>query len=137
MIADDSPEVLQLATVSLSTAGFEVHAADNGPRALELARAVKPACVVLDVRMPGLDGVGACRALRNDPATAGCTIVMLTANADATDKVEGFAAGADDYIVKPFTPRDLVGRIRAAIRDRKSTRLNSSHIQKSRMPSSA
>lgn len=115
VIADDSPEVLQLAAVSLTAAGFEVHQADNGRAAVELATAVRPTCVVLDVRMPGMDGFEACRALRADPALAGCTIVMLTSKADAADKVEGFSAGADDYIVKPFAPRDLVSRVRAAV----------------------
>lgn len=115
VVADDSPEMLQLAAVSLTAAGFEVHQAQNGRAAVEVARTVSPACVVLDVRMPEMDGFEACRALRADYATADCTIVMLTAASDAGAKIEGFSAGADDYIVKPFTPRDLVGRVRAAV----------------------
>ncbi len=115
VVADDSPEVLQLAGVSLTAAGFEVHQALNGRAAVEVAKTVRPTCVVLDVRMPEMDGFEACRALRADAAMAGCTIVMLTSESDALAKIEAFSAGADDYIVKPFTPRDLVGRVRAAV----------------------
>ncbi|HUR18388.1 MAG TPA: EAL domain-containing protein [Acidimicrobiales bacterium] len=115
VVADDSPEVLQLAAVSLTAAGFEVHQAPNGRVALEVARTVRPACVVLDVRMPEMDGFEACRALRADVGLADCTIVMLTSEFDAPAKIEGYSAGADDYIVKPFTPRDLIGRVRAAV----------------------
>lgn len=96
--------MLQLAAVSLSAAGFEVHQAEDGRTAVELAQALKPSCVVLDVRMPIMDGIEACQVLRADPAMAGCTIIMLTANAGAVDKVEGFSAGADDYIVNPSPP---------------------------------
>lgn len=118
VIADDSPEVLQLAAVSLSASGFEVHQAGDGRVAVELAQALKPSCVVLDVRMPVMGGIEACQALRADPTMAGCTIIMLTSNAGPADKVEGFSAGADDYIVKPFAPKDLVSRVRAAVRRR-------------------
>ncbi|HVE45191.1 MAG TPA: EAL domain-containing protein [Acidimicrobiales bacterium] len=116
IIADDSPEVLQLASVSLSAAGFEVHESLDGRAALDLAQAIRPTCVILDVRMPEMDGIAACKALRADPNLTGCTIIMLTSNADALDKIDGFSAGADDYIVKPFAPRDLVSRVRVAIR---------------------
>ncbi len=118
VIADDSPEVRQLAAVSLSASGFDVHQADNGRTALELVHVVAPICVVLDVRMPGMDGLEVCRAMRADSTLDDCTIVMLTSNAEAADKVQAFSAGADDYIVKPFAPRDLVGRVRAAVRRR-------------------
>ena len=123
VVADDSAQVLQLARVSLRTAGFEVHEAENGRAALALARAVKPDCVILDVRMPEMDGFQACRAIRDDATLAGCTIVMLTANAEPEDKIEGFSAGADDYIVKPFAPRDLVSRVRTAVRRRREQSL--------------
>ncbi len=116
VIADDSPDVLLLAEVSLAAAGFEVHTASRGAAAISLVRAVRPSCVVLDVTMPDLSGVEVCRQLRADPSTTGCTIVMLTANELVADKVEAFSAGADDYMLKPFSPRDLVSRVRAAVR---------------------
>ncbi len=116
VIADDSPDVLLLADVSLASAGFEVHTASGGEEAISLVRAVRPSCVVLDVTMPGLSGVEVCRELRADPSTSGCTIVMLTANELAAKKVGAFSAGADDYMLKPFSPRDLVSRVRAAMR---------------------
>ena len=118
LVSDDAEDVRLLARMSLATSGFDVHEAGDGPAALEAARALRPAVVVLDVRMPGLDGFSVCRALRNDPATADCTIVMLTATATAMDKVNAYSAGADDYIVKPFSPRELVSRVRGAQRRR-------------------
>lgn len=121
VIADDSPEVRQLAAVSLTAAAFEVHEADNGRSALELARELRPSCVILDVQMPHIDGFEACRALRADRSMDGTTIIMLTANSDAADKVQGFSAGADDYMVKPFAPRDLVARVHAAVRRREQS----------------
>ena len=107
-----------LARMSLATSGFEVHEAADGPAALDLARQVHPAIVVLDVHMPGLDGFSVCRALREDPVTQSCTIVMLTGTGTAGDKVSAYTAGADDYIVKPFSPRELVSRVRGAQRRR-------------------
>ena len=107
-----------LARLSLTSAGFDVMEASDGKAAIRAVQQSRPSCVVLDVDMPGMDGLDVCRALRDDPATADCTIVMLTATDTASDKIAAFAAGADDYIVKPFSPRDLVGRLRAAARRR-------------------
>jgi diguanylate cyclase (GGDEF)-like protein len=115
LIVDDTADVRQLANVSLSTSGFEVLEARTGDEALRQARRARPACVVLDVSMPGLDGFQVCRALRSDPLTTATAIVMLTSRAAAGDKIAAFSAGADDYMVKPFAPRELVSRIRQAI----------------------
>jgi DNA-binding response OmpR family regulator len=122
VVADDAADVLMLARLSLTSAGFDVMEASDGQAAIEVVQQVRPACVVLDVSMPGRDGLDVCRALRADPSTADCTIVMLTATDTANDKIAAFAAGADDYIVKPFSPRDLVGRLRAADRRRHGAR---------------
>ena len=119
LVADDSPDVLQLARMSLAAAGFEVHETANGGEALSAARELRPDCVVLDLMMPDITGFDVARALRADPATSDTTILMLTANALAADKVEAFSLGVDDYIVKPFAPRDLVSRVRAAMRRRR------------------
>jgi diguanylate cyclase (GGDEF)-like protein len=115
LIIDDTPEVRHLAGVTLTAVGVEVHEAPDGTQGLAMATRMPPDCVLLDIEMPGMSGLEVCQALRADPATAGCVIVMLTSRADAEGKVEAFSAGADDYIVKPFTPRDLISRVRAAL----------------------
>jgi CheY-like chemotaxis protein len=115
LIIDDTPEVRHLAGVTLTAVGVEVHEAAGGMEGLAMATRVTPDCVLLDIEMPGMSGLEVCQALRADPVTAGCVIIMLTGRADAEGKVEAFSAGADDYIVKPFTPRDLVSRVRAAL----------------------
>jgi CheY-like chemotaxis protein len=121
LVVDDTPEVRQLARMSLAAVGFEVHEAAEGTAAMSMARQIRPDCIVLDLMMPGLSGLELCRLLRQDPATASCTIVMLTANDDPEDKVEAFSSGADDYIVKPFSPRDLSSRVQSAMRRRAQT----------------
>lgn len=121
LVVDDSPEVRQLAQMTLAAAGFEVDEASDGAQGLKAAQDLLPDCVILDVSMPGMSGMEVCRALRSDSSTAGCTIVMLTSYAEAADKVEAFSCGADDYMVKPFSPRDLVSRLRAAMRRRSDT----------------
>ena len=115
LVVDDAADVRQLANVSLATSGFEVLEAVSGEEGLQEARRSRPACIVLDVTMPGMNGFDACRALRSDPLTLSAAIVMLTSRADAGDKVEAFSAGADEYMVKPFAPRELVSRVRQAI----------------------
>ncbi|MFT5223650.1 MAG: EAL domain-containing protein (putative c-di-GMP-specific phosphodiesterase class I), partial [Glaciecola sp.] len=116
LVVDDTADVRELAIMALVAVGFEVHEAADGASALAAAKSLVPDCVVLDLVMPGMDGLQVCRALRADPITADCTIVLLTAVNEAADKSEAFAAGADDYIVKPFSPRDLAGRVAAALR---------------------
>ena len=123
LVADDAADVRQLARMSLTAAGFTVDEAADGATAIALARLRLPDCVVLDIRMPDMTGIEVCKALRSDPTTAACTIVMLTSRADAADKAEAFSAGADEYIVKPFAPRDLTSRVRTALRRRQGDNL--------------
>jgi PAS domain S-box-containing protein/diguanylate cyclase (GGDEF)-like protein len=118
IVADDAPEVLQLASLSLAAAGLTVRTVEDGESALALAEAEHPMAMILDIGLPGLSGFDVCAALRADPANSDITIIMLTARGAAADKVTAFQAGADDYIVKPFTPRDLVSRVRQAQRRR-------------------
>jgi diguanylate cyclase (GGDEF)-like protein len=118
VVADDTPDVLQLARLSLTTAGFEVYEACAGREAIALVEELAPDCVILDVMMPDMDGFEVCRTLRAHPADSNCTIVMLTSMFSAENKIAAFSAGADDYIVKPFAPRDLVSRVRAAMNRR-------------------
>lgn len=118
VVADDTPDVRQLVRISLTTAGFEVHDVGSGREAIALVERFRPDCVILDVTMPDMDGLEVCKALRAEPSSSNCTIVMLTAASSPASKVAAFAAEADDYIVKPLSPRDLVSRVRAAILSR-------------------
>jgi DNA-binding response OmpR family regulator len=100
---------------SLAPAGFEVREAATGEDAVTMARQFKPDCVVLDVNLPGISGFDVCRILRDDPANQRITIVILTGDPASSEKVMAFSLDADDYVVKPFSPRDLVSRVTAAI----------------------
>jgi two-component system phosphate regulon response regulator PhoB len=119
LVVDDAADVRQLAHISLSAVGFEVHEAVDGASALATAERIKPDCILLDLLLPDMSGVEVCRALRLQPGAADRTILILTSMADTADKVEAFSAGADDYIIKPFSPRDHAGRVRAANRRRR------------------
>jgi diguanylate cyclase (GGDEF)-like protein len=116
LIADDDLDVASAVEVNLALEGYEVEVAHNGIEALDRARKVQPGLVLLDVVMPGLDGFQVCEALRADPRTLNAAVILLTAKSVATDKLRGFAAGADDYIVKPFEPAELVARVRSVLR---------------------
>ncbi|MFZ0128642.1 MAG: EAL domain-containing protein [Candidatus Dormiibacterota bacterium] len=118
LVVDDADDVRQLARSSLAAVGFEVREAASGEDAVTMARHFKPDCVVLDVNLPGISGFDVCRILRDDPANQRTTIVILTGDAGPSEKVMAFSLEADDYMVKPFSPRDLVSRVTAAIRRR-------------------
>jgi len=115
LVADDDADIRDLVAFKLEQVGLEVVAVEDGQAALERARAVLPTLAVLDVSMPGLSGIDVCRMLRADPATAGMMIIMLTARVQEKDVEGGFSAGADDYVTKPFSPRELVSRIQALL----------------------
>jgi DNA-binding response OmpR family regulator len=115
LVADDDADIRDLVAFKLEQAGFEVTAVEDGHTALEQARSRHPTLAVLDVSMPGLSGIDVCRMLRADPATAGMLIIMLTARVQEQDIEGGFSAGADDYVTKPFSPRELVSRIQALL----------------------
>jgi DNA-binding response OmpR family regulator len=112
LIADDQPNMRQLVRLTLESGHFEILEAPDGERALEVARAERPDLLFLDWTMPGLAGVEVCRALREDPATAGIRIVMLTARSQDSDREHAEAMGADDYITKPFSPIQLLEKVR-------------------------
>jgi EAL domain-containing protein (putative c-di-GMP-specific phosphodiesterase class I)/ActR/RegA family two-component response regulator len=118
LVIDDSAIIRELATMCLSAAGFSVSAAETGTEGLAAARERPPDALLLDMHLPDTSGIELCAALRSEPATAGCTIVMLTSADDHAVKAESFKAGADDYVVKPFIPRDLAHRVYAAMRRR-------------------
>jgi len=114
LLVDDEPSILQLARMYLERENFRVEAVGDGEAALETAASLRPALIVLDVMLPGLDGLEVCRRLRaqNDPAA----ILMLTARDEDIDKILGLELGADDYLTKPFNPRELVARVKAILR---------------------
>ncbi len=116
LIADDELDVLALLETRLSASGYEVLKASDGPTALARARTDNPALLVLDVMMPGMSGFEVCRTLKADPKTARLPIILLTARHEEIDRVLGFEFGADDYVLKPFSPRELVLRIQALLR---------------------
>ncbi len=116
LVVDDEPDALELSEINLRAAGFGVLLADDGADALKQARQKKPDLIVLDVMLPEMDGMEVCKTLRQDPATASIPIIMLTAKAAEIDRVLGLELGADDYLTKPFSPRELVLRIKGLLR---------------------
>jgi DNA-binding response OmpR family regulator len=116
LIVEDEPDIRELVVHHLKREGYLVSAASSGEEALRQAHAVPPDLVILDLMMPVMDGLEVCRRLRQDPATAMLPIVMLTAKGDEVDRVVGLEIGADDYIVKPFSPKELLARVRAVLR---------------------
>ena len=116
LVAEDEEDVLLLVAQSLQQAGFAVLKAADGLSALRQARQQAPALVVLDLMLPGMTGLEVCRELKQDPATRHIPIIMLTAKAEEVDRIVGLELGADDYITKPFSPRELVLRTKSVIR---------------------
>ena len=113
LVVDDEIKIVQLVRDYLERAGFNVRVAQDGPTALALARAEKPAMVILDLGLPGMDGLDVTRELRK---TSTAPILMLTARSEESDKLIGLELGADDYITKPFSPKELVARVRVVFR---------------------
>ena len=116
LVVDDDPDIARFIEVNLRTQGFEVHLASDGVEALERARDILPDLVLVDVMMPRMDGFQVVDRLRSEPRTANVSIIMLTAKALTADKVLGITTGADDYIIKPFDPVELVARVKGTLR---------------------
>ena len=112
LVVDDEPEAVELVEFNLKQAGYAVITAVDGAEALKKARAQRPDLIILDVMLPEMDGFEACKMLRLDPGTARVPIIMLTAKAAEIDRVLGLELGADDYLTKPFSPRELLLRIK-------------------------
>jgi len=113
LVVDDEPQIAEIARDYLRLAGFDVIVAGDGVRALEAARGRRPDLVVLDLGLPGLDGTEVARTLRKE---SDIPIIMLTARVTEDDRLQGLEIGADDYVTKPFSPRELVARVRAGPR---------------------
>lgn len=115
LVADDDRDIRELVEFKLAAAGFAVEAVEDGATALTRALDEPPALAVLDVMMPGLSGLDVAREMRADPRTARVPIILLTARAQEADVEAGFVAGVDDYVVKPFSPRELLSRVQAVL----------------------
>jgi two-component system, OmpR family, alkaline phosphatase synthesis response regulator PhoP len=113
LIIDDEPSIHKVITAYLIAEGYEFLSAMDGPGGLNAARSFKPDVVILDVMLPGMDGIELLANLRRD---SNVYVIMLTARAEETDKIVGLSVGADDYLTKPFSPRELIARIKAALR---------------------
>ena len=116
LVVDDDPDVARFVEVNLRSAGYEVTVASDGEEAVERALELRPDLVLLDVMMPKLDGFEVAQRLRRDPRTSSSSIIMLTAKALSADKVLGLSSGADDYIIKPFDPVELLARVKGTLR---------------------
>jgi len=116
LAADDEPDALELIQVNLKSAGYDVITAADGNEALRKVRSVMPDLILLDIMLPEMDGLEICKTLRREKATAAIPIIMLTARAAEIDRVLGLELGADDYMTKPFSPRELILRVKNVLR---------------------
>ena len=125
LVADDEPDVLALVTSNLCMAGFEVVQVDDGLAVIPAVAAHCPNLVVIDLMLPGMSGLDICRALRANPSTTEIPIIMLTAKAEEVDRIVGLEMGTDDYITKPFSPRELVLRVKNVLKRTEIQEVNS------------
>jgi two-component system alkaline phosphatase synthesis response regulator PhoP len=117
LVVDDEPQIVEVVRDYLKQAGYRVLTARDGQTAISVARHERPDLVVLDLMLPGnVDGLDVCRSLRQDPVLGDVAIIMLTARTEETDRLIGLGLGADDYVTKPFSPREVVARVRAVMR---------------------
>lgn len=116
LVADDEPDVLHLVSTNLKNAGYNVLKAEDGPSALNQARETLPSLIVLDLMLPEMSGLEVCKVLKKEPTTSQIPIIMLTAKAEEVDRIVGLELGADDYMTKPFSPRELVLRVKSVLR---------------------
>ncbi len=125
LVVDDEPSILNLITAYLKPEGYEIYTANDGLAGLKAARSFKPDLIVLDVMLPGIDGVEVLARLRRE---SDVYVIMLTAKTEEMDRVVGLTVGADDYVTKPFSPRELVARIKAALRRLQANQSSSSEV---------
>jgi two-component system phosphate regulon response regulator PhoB len=116
LVVDDEPDIVALVAYHLAKAGFRVSTASNGDDAVDEARKEHPSLIVLDLMLPGISGFEVLETIRRDPSTSGVAVLMLTARKDEVDRVKGLSLGADDYLTKPFSPAELVLRVKAILR---------------------
>lgn len=116
LIVEDEPPLIEVVRYNLEKEGYQVSVAEDGKRALDRVRESIPDLVILDWMLPGLSGIEVCRQLREDPDSKDVPVIMLTARGEEPDRLKGLASGADDYVVKPFSPAELLARVRAVLR---------------------
>jgi two-component system alkaline phosphatase synthesis response regulator PhoP len=129
LIIEDEPKIVQICTDYLKQAGFNITSEATGPAGLKNALDTLPDLIVLDLMLPGMDGLDVCRSLRQNPQKKDIPIIMLTARVEEVDKLIGLELGADDYMTKPFSPRELVARVRAVLRRTERDSVSSDVIQ--------
>lgn len=123
LVIDDEKDIVELISYNLEKEGFSVLKAYDGETALQRVKAQKPDLIILDLMLPEISGLEVCKAVRNNPATANLPIIMLTAKAEEVDKIIGLEMGADDYITKPFSIKELIARVRAMLRRRDNNKI--------------
>src|SRR5947207_1092242 len=128
LVVEDDPDIVELVEHYLARDGWTVDSSGRGREALRKARSGQYQLLVLDLQLPDLDGLSICAEVRRDPKTVHLPIVMLTARGDETDRIVGLEGGADDYIVKPFSPKELVARVRALLRRTASSREGAAEV---------
>jgi len=116
LVVDDEPDLVELVTYNLTREGFRIVSASDGEEALDKIKDESFDLIILDLMLPGLQGTELCRIIRNNPKTDSIPIIMLTAKVDVMDKIQGLDTGADDYMTKPFSPRELAARVNAVLR---------------------
>ncbi len=116
LIVDDEPDLVQLVSYNLKKEGFSVSSVSDGEDALQIIKKTEFKLILLDLMLPGIQGMEVCRILRNNPKTEHIPIIMLTARVEEADKVRGLDTGADDYMTKPFSPKELIARVNAVLR---------------------
>src|SRR5690606_16626643 len=116
LLVDDEPDILEIISYNLSSEGYQISCAEDGLEAIAVARVEKPHLIILDVMMPEMDGMEACRQLRQIPELEDTVIAFLTARGEDYSQMEGFDAGADDYITKPIKPKVLTSKVKALLR---------------------
>jgi two-component system phosphate regulon response regulator PhoB len=129
LVVEDEEDIQNLVLFNLTREGYRAVGADSGEKALEAARSEAPDLVILDLMLPGIDGLEVCRRLRAEARTADLPIIMLTAKGEEADIVAGLEVGADDYVTKPFSPRVLIARVRANLRKRRREEPGSAAIK--------
>ena len=127
LIVDDEPHILQMIQINMKTKGYESITAETGEEALKLAVSESPDLILLDIMLPGIDGVEVCRRIKSDPATKRIPVLMISAKSEGQDRIKGFLGGADDYITKPFSLEELFLRIRASLRQVELLTQSASH----------
>ncbi|HAG10309.1 MAG TPA: DNA-binding response regulator [Desulfotomaculum sp.] len=116
LVVDDEEHIVELVRFNLEREGFEVIASGDGDAALKKVSSEQPDLIILDLMLPGQDGLSVCRILRSDPNTRGIPVIILSARTEEIDRILGLEMGADDYVTKPFSPRELVARVKARLR---------------------